>query len=107
LTTKEVEGVIESFRQAAQLVGNTIATKLVKVGHQIMMGSRKANSDAGQEWLRSVGGKAQIGTFAEAAAFAEIVFDWSPPDDYRMLSGGRGGEIHLTAAVNVGLPAFC
>jgi len=40
-----------------------------------MMGSRKANSDAGQEWLRSVGGKAQIGTFAEAAAFGEIVFD--------------------------------
>jgi 8-hydroxy-5-deazaflavin:NADPH oxidoreductase len=42
------------------MVGNAIATKLVKVGHQIMMGSRKANSDAGQEWLRSVGGKAQI-----------------------------------------------
>jgi hypothetical protein len=31
--------------------------------------------DAGQGWLRSVGGKAQIGTFADAAAFGEIVFD--------------------------------
>jgi predicted dinucleotide-binding enzyme len=40
-----------------------------------MMGSRTANSDAGQEWLRSVGGKAQIGAFADAAAFGEIVFD--------------------------------
>lgn len=57
------------------MVGNAIATKLVKVGHQIMMGSRNANSDAGQEWLRSVGGKAQIGTFADAAKFGEIVFD--------------------------------
>jgi predicted dinucleotide-binding enzyme len=28
------------------MVGNAIATKLVKVGHQIMMGSRKANSEA-------------------------------------------------------------
>ena len=57
------------------MVGNAIATKLVKVGHQIMMDSRKASSDADQEWLRSVGGKAQIGTFAEAATFGEIVFD--------------------------------
>ena len=57
------------------MVGNAIATKLVNVGHQIMMGSRTANSDAGQEWLRSVGGKAQVGTFADAAAFGQIVFD--------------------------------
>ena len=43
--------------------------KLVNVGHQIMMGSRTASSDAGQEWLRSVGGKARIGTFADTATF--------------------------------------
>jgi predicted dinucleotide-binding enzyme len=40
-----------------------------------MVGSRTATSDAGQEWLRSAGGKAQTGTFADAAAFGEIVFD--------------------------------
>jgi predicted dinucleotide-binding enzyme len=40
-----------------------------------MMGSRTANSEAGQKWLQSVGGKAQIGTFANAAAFGEIVLD--------------------------------
>ena len=57
------------------MVGNAVATKLVNIGHQIMMGSRTANSDAGQEWLRSVGGKAQVGTFSDAAAFGEIVFD--------------------------------
>jgi len=57
------------------MVGNALATKLVNIGHEIMMGSRSANSDAGQEWLRSVGGKAQIGTFADAAAFGETVFD--------------------------------
>ena len=33
------------------MVGNAIATKLVNMGHQIMMGSRTANSDAGQEWF--------------------------------------------------------
>src|SRR5262245_18480742 len=57
------------------MVGNAIATKLVNVGHAIMMGSRTADSDAGQEWKRSVGGKGQLGTFATAAAFGEIVFD--------------------------------
>lgn len=57
------------------MVGNAIATKLVTVGHQVMMGSRTASSDAGQEWLRSVGGKARIGTFADAATFGEIVID--------------------------------
>jgi 8-hydroxy-5-deazaflavin:NADPH oxidoreductase len=57
------------------MVGNALATKLVEIGHQIMMGSRTANSEAGQKWLQSVGGKAQIGTFANAAAFGEIVLD--------------------------------
>jgi predicted dinucleotide-binding enzyme len=57
------------------MVGNAIATKLVQVGHRVMMGSRTADSDAGQQWLRSIGGKAQIGTFADAAAFGEVVFD--------------------------------
>src|SRR6266481_308691 len=57
------------------MVGNAIATKLVNLGHEIMMGSRTANSDAGQEWLRSVGGKAQVGTFADTVAFGELVFD--------------------------------
>jgi predicted dinucleotide-binding enzyme len=57
------------------MVGNTLATKLVQIGHQVMMGSRTARSDAGQQWLRSVSGKGQIGAFADAAAFGEMVFD--------------------------------
>src|SRR5262245_25852444 len=57
------------------MVGNALATKLVNVGHQVCVGSRTSNSEGGQEWLRSVGGKAKIGTFADAAAFGEIVLD--------------------------------
>src|SRR5499433_4546745 len=57
------------------MVGNALGTKLVNIGHQVCVGSRTANSDAGQEWLRSVGGNARIGTFADAAAFGEVVFD--------------------------------
>jgi predicted dinucleotide-binding enzyme len=57
------------------MVGNALATKLVQIGHQVMMGSRTADSPAGQKWLGSVGGRAQIGTFADSAAFGEIVID--------------------------------
>ena len=57
------------------MVGKTLATKLVELGHQIIMGSRTAKSEASQEWLRSVNGKGQIGNFGDAAAFSEIVFD--------------------------------
>lgn len=57
------------------MVGNALGTKLVQIGHQIMMGSRTANSEPAQKWQQSVGGKAKIGTFADAAAFGEIVID--------------------------------
>ena len=57
------------------MVGNAIATRLVQVGHQVMMGSREAGSQAGQQWLRSIGGTAQAGTFADAATFGELAFD--------------------------------
>jgi predicted dinucleotide-binding enzyme len=57
------------------IVGKTLGSKLVSGGHQVMMGSRSANSEAGQEWLRSVNGKARCGTFADAAVFGEIVFN--------------------------------
>src|SRR5260221_3949685 len=57
------------------MVGNALGIKLVQVGHQIMMGSRAASSEAGQQWLKAVGAKGQIGTFGHAAAFAEVIFD--------------------------------
>ena len=57
------------------MVGNALATKLVQLGHQIMMGSRTANSEPAQQWVESVSGRGQAGTFADAAAFGEIVLD--------------------------------
>jgi 8-hydroxy-5-deazaflavin:NADPH oxidoreductase len=57
------------------MVGNTIAARLVRIGHRIMVGSRTTDSDASQAWLRSVGGHAHVGSFTDAAAFGEIVFD--------------------------------
>jgi predicted dinucleotide-binding enzyme len=57
------------------MVGATLATKLVHQKQEVMMGSRTAKNEIAQKWLQSVGGNGKIGTFAEAAAFGEIIFD--------------------------------
>ncbi len=57
------------------MVGNAIATKLVRGGHAVMMGSRTANREGGQKWASSAGAGAKCGTFADAAAFGEVVFN--------------------------------
>jgi predicted dinucleotide-binding enzyme len=56
-------------------VGNTIATKLVKVGNEVKMGSRTANNEKAVEWVKANGAKASQGTYADAAAFGELVFN--------------------------------
>lgn len=57
------------------MVGNTIGTKLIQLGHEVKMGSRTANNEKAAEWVRTNGSKASHGTFAEAAAFGEVVFN--------------------------------
>jgi len=57
------------------MVGNTIGTKLVSLGHDVKMGSRTADNAKGAEWVKANGSKASKGTFADAAAFGEILFN--------------------------------
>lgn len=56
-------------------VGRTIASKLVELGHEVTMGSRSAESEALREWVAETGGGAGGGTFAEAAAAGELLFN--------------------------------
>jgi len=56
-------------------VGNTIGSKLIELGHQVMMGSRKANNEKAVAWEEKSGQNACAGTFSEAAAFGEIIFN--------------------------------
>jgi hypothetical protein len=55
------------------MVGNGLATKLIERGHQVMMGSRTADSKPAQDWQRATGKDAQVGTFADAAMFGELI----------------------------------
>ena len=57
------------------MVGQTIATKLVELGHEVTMGSRSAGGEKATEWVRTAGGGAAEGSFADAAAHGELVFN--------------------------------
>jgi 8-hydroxy-5-deazaflavin:NADPH oxidoreductase len=56
-------------------VGRTIATKLVEIGHEVCMGSRTADNEAGTAWSAAHGDTASQGTFLDAAHVGEVVFN--------------------------------
>ncbi|OJU27182.1 MAG: NADP oxidoreductase [Sphingobacteriales bacterium 41-5] len=56
-------------------VGDTIGSKLFKVGHPVMMGSRTSDNKNAKAFVSKHKGNATAGTFAEAAAFGEIIFN--------------------------------
>jgi 8-hydroxy-5-deazaflavin:NADPH oxidoreductase len=56
-------------------VGQMIADKLVALGHEVKMGSRTAGNDKAVAWAGQAGSRASEGTFAQAAAFGELVFN--------------------------------
>ncbi len=56
-------------------VGRTLASGLVKLGHDVRLGSRSATNEKAVAWARETGDKASHGTFADAAKFGEIVLN--------------------------------
>jgi 8-hydroxy-5-deazaflavin:NADPH oxidoreductase len=56
-------------------VGKTIGSKLVALGHEVTMGSRSPDNEQATAWVASTGAGAKHGTFADAAAFGELVFN--------------------------------
>ena len=57
------------------MVGKAIAGKLVELGHDVTMGSRSADNEEATAWAADAGEHAANGTFADAAAGAELVFN--------------------------------
>lgn len=56
-------------------VGRTLATKLVQLGHQVVMGSRQAGNDKAVAWADEAGDMAAQGSFADAADAAATVIN--------------------------------
>ncbi|MBK8426772.1 MAG: NAD(P)-binding domain-containing protein [Lewinellaceae bacterium] len=57
------------------IVGDTIGSKLIELGHQVCMGSRVANHEKAVAFVKKNGSHASQGTFADSAAFGEIIFN--------------------------------
>ena len=73
-------------------VGKTIGTKLVELGHEVTMGSRSPTNEHAAEWVASAGAGASQGTFADAAAFGEVVFNCTAGTVSLEALGAAGGE---------------
>ncbi|GJQ35797.1 MAG: NAD(P)-binding domain-containing protein [Anaerolineales bacterium] len=56
-------------------VGRTIGSKLVQLGHDVMIGSREEANPRAVAWAKEEKHNALFGTFANAAEFGEIIFN--------------------------------
>ena len=58
------------------MVGQAIGSKLVHLGHEVMMGSRDEANPKAVVWAKEEGGQhALFGTYANAAEFGELIFN--------------------------------
>lgn len=55
------------------VVGQTLATKLVQLGHEARMGARQAGNGKAVAWATGAGERGSEGAFADAALFGEVV----------------------------------
>jgi 8-hydroxy-5-deazaflavin:NADPH oxidoreductase len=57
------------------MVGATLASRLVALGHEVRMGAREKGNAKAKAWATGAGQRASTGDFADAAAFGEIVLN--------------------------------
>lgn len=55
------------------VVGQVLGTGFVSSGYDVMIGSRTPGSPKLKSWTQKAGGKASTGTFAQTAAYGEII----------------------------------
>jgi predicted dinucleotide-binding enzyme len=56
------------------MVGSTIGSALLQLGHSVVMGSRTKGNEKSLAWVAANGANASEGTFADAAASCEVIF---------------------------------
>ncbi len=57
------------------VVGQTIGSKLVQLGHDVMIGSRDEANPKVVAWTKQEGSHSLFGSFADAASFGEILYN--------------------------------
>ncbi|HYQ81756.1 MAG TPA: NAD(P)-binding domain-containing protein [Anaeromyxobacteraceae bacterium] len=81
-------------------VGQTIGARLVELGHEVRLGSRTAGNDKARAWAAKAGPRASAATFADAAAFGEVVFNCTK-GDASLEALRAAGEANLAGKVLV------
>ena len=54
-------------------VGKALGKAFVTLGHDVKMGAREAGNEKAAAWAKEMGSKASSGTFADAAAFGDVI----------------------------------
>ncbi len=76
-------------------VGQTIGSKLVHLGHEVMMGARDVDNPKAVAWAKKEGSqRAQFGNFANSASFGEIIFNCT-------LGAASLNALHMAGAANL------
>jgi len=57
------------------VTGQTIGSRLIQLGHDVMLGSRDEANPTAVTWAKEEGHNALYGTFMNAAEFGEIIFN--------------------------------
>ncbi|MDD2923112.1 MAG: NAD(P)-binding domain-containing protein [Anaerolineales bacterium] len=57
------------------IVGQTIGTRLIELGHDVKMGSRLPENENARAWAKAGNKKASYGTYKETAAFGKLLFN--------------------------------
>jgi len=87
------------------VVGQTIGSRLVELGHSVKMGSRSADNEAARAWVKSQGKHASHGTYADAAAFGEILFNCtSGRGSLSALEFPKRGDLNNKVLIDVANP---
>ncbi|WP_284979761.1 NAD(P)-binding domain-containing protein [Arthrobacter sp. fls2-241-R2A-200] len=60
------------------MVGRTLGSALVSLGHEVFMGSRESGNPTGVEWAARSGALARAGSFSEAASNSELLVNATP-----------------------------
>jgi 8-hydroxy-5-deazaflavin:NADPH oxidoreductase len=71
-------------------VGQALGRGLAAAGHDVKMGSREKTNEKAHAWAQKVGERASHGTFAEAAAFGELIIVatlWTGTENALSLAG--------------------
>jgi len=84
------EGAMKIGMLGSGVVGQSLGSGFISIGHEVMMGSRHPGKDEIKAWKAKAGNKASAGTFAEAAAFGDMAVlatQWSGTENAIRLAG--------------------